>query len=96
MVQSKRTGNRIIDEKKHAPKILKVYILPKCSKLQEINSFDALPLDHIRALRVGYLLQKEMKITPKNVLLAEFVFKNNFVGGKNALHYQSLGGSYSI
>ena len=29
-------------------------------------------------------------------MLAEFLFKNNFVGGKNALHYQSLGDSYSI
>ena len=96
VVQSKRTGNGIIDEKKHARKILKVYIPPKCSRLHELNSLDALPLDQIRAIRVGYLLQKEMNITPKNVLLAEFVFKNNFVGGKNALHYQSLGDSYSI
>ena len=41
-------------------------------------------------------MQKKIKITPKNILLAEFLFKNKFVSGKNALHYQSLGDSYSI
>ena len=95
-VQSKWTRNEIIKEKRHAPKILKVYILPKISKLQEINCLDALPLDQIRALRVGHLLQKEMGITPRNKLLAEFLFKNHFVSGKNALHYQDLNDSYSI
>ena len=46
VVQRKRKRNGIINEKKHAPKILKLYILPKCYKLKEINSLDVLPLDH--------------------------------------------------
>ena len=71
-------------------------IPPKCTRLQELNSLDALPLSQIRAIRVGYLLQKEINITPTNVLLKEYLFKNNFAGGKNALHYQTLGDSYSV
>ena len=72
-----------------------MYILPKVTKLQQINFLDALPKDHIKALRVGYLLQKELGIAPRNNLLAEFLFKGNFVGGKNALYYQDLDGSFS-
>ena len=69
--------------------------MPKVAKLQQINFLDALPKDHIKALRVGYLLQKELGITPRNNLLAVFLFKGNFFGGKNALYYQDLDGSFS-
>ena len=82
-------------EIKDAPKILRVYILPKVSKLKQINLLDALPKDHLKALRVGYLLQKELGIAPRNSLLADFLFEGNFVGSKNALHHQDLDGSFS-
>ena len=62
VVKSKRMSDRIIDEKKHAQKILKVYIPPKCTKLQELNSLDTLALSQIRAIRVAFLLQKKRSI----------------------------------
>ena len=40
------------------------------------------------------MLQREVKIEPKNERLAEYLFRNQFLRSKNALHNQDMQDSY--
>ena len=57
----------------HAPKILKSHVIPKTSESQQLNLLDTLPKSHLKALRIGFLLQKELGLPISNKLLAEYL-----------------------
>ena len=79
----------------HAPKILKSHVIPKTSESQQLNILDTLPKSHLTALRIGFLLQKELGLPISNKLLAEYLYIGRFPGSKNAMHHQFLDESIS-
>ena len=93
-VKNLQDSTLVTNKQKHARGILKVFISNKCTKLQELNNLDNLELSQIRAIRSGFLLQREDKIEPKNERLAEYLFRNQFLRSKNALHNQDMENSF--
>ena len=82
----------IFTPQKHG--ILKEFISKKCTKLQELNNLDNLEIAQIRAIRTGFLIQREVIIQAKNGRLEEYLFQNQFLRCKNALHNQNMQDSY--
>ena len=77
--------------------ILKKFISQKkYTDLEELNKLYILELAQIRAIRQGYMVQKELKMLAKNTRLEDYLFKNEFLRGKQSIHNQDLQESYEV
>ena len=68
----------------------------KLTTSQKISVIETFPKSLKKSLREGFLLQRELKMPIANLMLAEFLYRNNFNSDKNILHHQSVSDSIKI